>query len=69
MKVFLVTESDLEQLREKLELTKFREQHASIDRDAMAKSTGMPVVDQIHRAFNFDVCRWFDEIKNRKGFA
>lgn len=69
MKVYLVTEADLERLREKLELTKFREEHSHIDRVAMQEVSGLPVVDQIHRAFNFDVCRWSDEIKNRKGFA
>ena len=57
MNVTLVTREDLERLREKLTLEKFRLQD-------QRKSTDIDIQD-VHRRFNHEVCVWLDEIGRR----
>jgi hypothetical protein len=53
-KVFMVTEAELNSLRERLELSKLR----SIDSTPSQKAA----LDDMHRTFNYHVCTWINEI-------
>lgn len=58
MKVYLITEAQMEQLRERLELERLRADNL-LRKDDYAK---IAENDTLYRAFNFVVCRWRDEI-------
>ena len=59
MKVYLVTDEDFEQLREALEVKRLRKDNVSRD---LEERKGLI---EVHRAFNFVVVRWYQEIQNR----
>lgn len=62
MKVYMVTEKDLEHLRDQLEKVRLREGGAPIPCD------GKPV-DDLKRSYNFIVCRWFERLRERETLA
>lgn len=61
-KQFVLTEAELNQLVDGLELTKLRE---------AAKQTGSVVrnqdIDDLHRVFHYHVVRWVQEVAGHKG--
>lgn len=59
MKVYMVTEKDLEYLRDKLEKTRI------IEGGSVISCHGKPP-DDIHRSFNYTVCNWFERIRSRE---
>ena len=50
MKAIIISDAGAKALLEKLELAKFRSDHNKAQ-----------TVDEIHRAFHYEVCRWLQE--------
>lgn len=59
-KVFMLTEAELDQLVENLELTKLRMKENAL-------STQASSIDDMHRTFHYHVVRWVQDVAGHKG--
>jgi hypothetical protein len=57
MKVYMVTQAEMDALRERLELTKLRHQDGRGIHDPERQD-----LNDMHRYFNYEICHWINEV-------